>query len=72
MEEKIVTVDELWAEFEKAIKFGNYKKFKTKIGMMRYIKKEANQHFGKELVFLFGATGYLRCRLEIKKEWIDG
>lgn len=74
MEEKIVTIDELWVEFEKAIKYGGFSKFKTKEGMIEHVKKCANSQGGKELVFSFKTgTGYnfLRCRLKIKKEWIE-
>lgn len=73
MREKVVTIDELWVEFKKAIEFGGFSEFKTKKGMMKHVKKCANAKISTYLVFTF-KTGigynFLRCRLKIKKEWI--
>ncbi len=74
MEEKIVTVDELWVELKKSIDagWGHKLSFKTKIGMMRHVKKMIkNRHAGKAINFIFDTgKGYLPCKLMIKKEWI--
>ena len=37
---RIVSVDGLWMEFEKAIKFGHYVKFKTRRGFDGWLKRE--------------------------------
>lgn len=72
MNEKEVTLDELWVEFKKAIAFGGFSLFKTKKGMIKHVKKCANTQTGTYLVFTF-KTGvghnFLRCILKIKKEW---
>jgi hypothetical protein len=72
MREKIVTIDELWVEFKKAIKHG-FSQFKMKEGMIEHVKKCANVATGTYLIFVFKTApgnNFLRCILKIKKEWI--
>jgi len=61
----VVTRNELWFEFKKAIDYGNFTKFKTKQGMNRFLNQCIRKHPGKTLRFKFmTASGeYLECVL---------
>ena len=50
---RIVSVDGLWMEFEKAIKFGHYVKFKTRRGFDGWLKREIKKHPGRSMRFTF-------------------
>lgn len=48
------TVDELWTEYEKAIKAENWFKFKTRRGMIGYLKRYVKSgKAGKSIKFRF-------------------
>ena len=49
----IVDLEQLWKEFEKAIKAGNWDKFTTKDGFRKYLKKRIKQAPGIECHFTF-------------------
>jgi len=53
---RIVTRDELWIEFEKALKFGDLRGFKTRRGMNRAIDRLIKNLPGKEISFYFIAA----------------
>lgn len=68
MKRKIVTCDELWLEFKKAIDFGNFTKFKTRRGFNGHINRLIKRRPGKELHFLFnpGNKPIFECILPVK------
>lgn len=66
MELKIVTKDELWLEFEKAIEYGDFKKFKTRQGFEGYINRWIKNNPGKDISFLFTKDYHVtKCVLKI-------
>lgn len=73
MKEKIVTRDELWTEFKRAIDFGNFTKFKTRRGMNGYLNRLIKKHCGKSIIFVFSPEflKFKRCVYEITKEDVE-
>jgi len=70
MKEKIVTKDELWLEFGKAIDHGHFRQFTTRRGFEGHLKRMIKKSTGKEISFLFDA-GYhkiTKCVLKLDKE----
>lgn len=60
------TLDELWVEYEKAIKFGHFEKFKTKRGMVGHLNRLLKKPKGKFLAFTFSPSPWKYKRLYIK------
>jgi len=69
MKQRIVTKDELWLEYKKAIDAGNFKTFKTREGFDGYLSREIKKKPGKEISFGF-YDGYhiTKCILKLSKE----
>jgi len=69
---RIVDIDGLWLEFEKAIKFGHFKKFKTRRGFNSWLKREIRKHPGKAMIFKFNdGKGIFSVMLERTPEFMD-
>ncbi len=72
-EHRTATIDELWVEFKEAIKYGDFKKFKTRRGFDGYIKRLINGKPGKGWMFIFDTgDGLLTLEVEITEEMING
>ncbi|MFX0198971.1 MAG: hypothetical protein ACFFCW_22850 [Candidatus Hodarchaeota archaeon] len=72
--EKVVDFDELWLEFKKAIDTENLPnsnmKFKTKRGMIGYIKRLAKKNVGKMISFYFIPEPGIYLKRTVKAELI--
>lgn len=69
MKEKIVTKDELWLEFKKAIDYGYFRKFATRRGFEGYLKRMIKKTQGKEISFLFDdGNRVTKCVLKLTRE----
>ena len=73
MKTKIVTRDELWKEFKKAIDFGHYAKFKTRRGMDGHLNRLIKKNRGKSLVLIFSPAPlqYKQFIYKITKEDVE-
>ena len=73
MTERIVTRNDLWLEFKRAIDYGHFKKFKTKRGMNGYLDRLIKQCTGTFVKFKFspGLGNYTEYVYKITKEDIE-
>ncbi len=71
--DKIVTRDELWLEFKKAIDYGRFEGFKTKRGMSGHLNRLIRKHRGKSIKFIFSPYPhkYEEYTYKITKEDIE-